>query len=128
MAWLATKQIAYLFRLSEDYGFKATVAKAYEGFRDEAVKFDVQFSARLFATALQRMDENPLRYVSDSQPGSPMQELFQQPFFQEAMNANPSFKDRLLAFWKGTPWTGVQVPQVGQQAASTPKGDTPKTA
>ena len=29
-AWLATKQIGQRFRLAEDYGFKASVAKAYE--------------------------------------------------------------------------------------------------
>jgi hypothetical protein len=104
MAWLATKQIAHIFRLAEDYGYKASIAKAYEGFRDEAVKLDEQFSARLFATTLQRMDENPLRFVSDTQPGSPMQELFQQPFFQEAINTMPSFKGRFLAFLRRTPY------------------------
>jgi uncharacterized protein YoxC len=36
-AWLATKQIGQRFRLAEDYGYKASVAKAYEGYRKEAV-------------------------------------------------------------------------------------------
>lgn len=34
-AWVSTKQIGYCFRLSEDYGFKASIAAAYEGFRKE---------------------------------------------------------------------------------------------
>ena len=38
LAWLATKQINQRFRLSEDYAFKAPVAKAYEGYRRDAAR------------------------------------------------------------------------------------------
>ena len=51
-SWLATKQIGQRFRLSEDYAFKASVAKAYEGYRKEAAKLDPEFSAKLFGSAL----------------------------------------------------------------------------
>ncbi|MCE4406921.1 hypothetical protein I5139_23105, partial [Escherichia coli] len=39
-AWLSTKQINQRFRLAEDYAYKASVAKAYEGYRNEASKLD----------------------------------------------------------------------------------------
>lgn len=101
LAWLGTKQVSHLFRLAEDYGFKATIAKAYEGFRDQAVNIDRQFEARLFSSALQRLDENPLRLVIETQPGSPLHELLQQPKFQELMNSVPEFKDKIIDALKG---------------------------
>ena len=60
-AWMATKQIGQRFRLAEDYAFKASVAKAYEGYRKEAARIDEAFEARLFSSALTRLEEAPLR-------------------------------------------------------------------
>jgi hypothetical protein len=74
-AWLATKQIGQRFRLSEDYAFKALVAKAYEGYRKEAARIDPEFEKRLFDTALKRVEEPPLRLVEDHNHGSPWNEL-----------------------------------------------------
>lgn len=62
-AWLATKQIGQRFRLAEDYAFKASISRAYEGFRREAARFDKDMEARLLASALTRFDELPLRLV-----------------------------------------------------------------
>ena len=73
-AWIATKQIGQRFRLSEDYAFKASVARAYEGYRREAAKFDESFSARLFSSALDRLEEAPLRFVEHETFGSPWHE------------------------------------------------------
>jgi len=42
-AWIATKQINQRFRLAEDYAFKSSVAKAYEGYRKEASRIDEAF-------------------------------------------------------------------------------------
>jgi hypothetical protein len=81
-AWLATKQINQRFRLAEDYAFKASVAKAYEGYRKEAARIDVAFEARLFSSALTRLEEAPLRLVADEYHGSPWQELFILPPFK----------------------------------------------
>ena len=74
-AWIATKQIGQRFKLAEDYGFKASVAKAYEGYRREAAKLDESFASRLFGTALDRIDEAPLRFVEAESHGSPLHEL-----------------------------------------------------
>ena len=38
--WLATKQVGQRFRLSEDYAFKASVSRAYEGYRREAARIE----------------------------------------------------------------------------------------
>lgn len=70
-AWLATKQIGQRFRLAEDYAFKASVSRAYEGFRREAARFDKDMEARLLSSALNRFDELPLRLVEPDSHGSP---------------------------------------------------------
>lgn len=74
-AWLATKQISQRFKLAEDYGFKASVAKAYEGYKKEAAKIDEEFEARLFNIALTRLEEAPLRLVEFLNHGSPTHEI-----------------------------------------------------
>ncbi|MEN8408684.1 hypothetical protein ABFP33_01740 [Acinetobacter bereziniae] len=76
-AWLATKQIGQRFRLAEDYDFKASVAKAYEGYKKEAAKIDAEFEARLFYGALTRLEEAPLRLVESKNHGSPTHEFLE---------------------------------------------------
>jgi hypothetical protein len=74
-AWVSTKQIGQRFRLAEDYAFKASIAQAYEGYRREAISIDETLAQRLFSTALDRLDEAPLRLVETSTHGSPWHEL-----------------------------------------------------
>ncbi|MDY6461734.1 hypothetical protein [Acinetobacter faecalis] len=74
-AWLATKQISQRFKLAEDYDFKASVAKAYEGYKKEAIKFDSDFETRLFNVALTRLEEAPLRLMDSVNHGSPTHEV-----------------------------------------------------
>jgi hypothetical protein len=74
-AWVSTKQIGQRFRLSEDYAFKASIAQAYEGYRREAISIDETLAQRLFSTALDRLDEAPLRLVETPTHGSPWHEL-----------------------------------------------------
>jgi hypothetical protein len=76
LAWILTKQIGQRFRLAEDYAFKASVAKAFEGYRREAVKVDPAFEKRLFGSILDRLDEASLRHVETENHGSPWAELF----------------------------------------------------
>jgi hypothetical protein len=95
-AWIATKQIGQRFRLAEDYGFKASVAKAYEGYRSEAVRIDPVLEARLFASALTRLEEAPLRLIEPETHGSPWHELFASKPFSSAMSSIPGFKDKFL--------------------------------
>ncbi len=57
-AWVATKQIGQRFRLAEDYAYKASISKAYEGYRREAELLDPAFQNRLFSSALTRLDRS----------------------------------------------------------------------
>jgi hypothetical protein len=78
LAWMLTKQIGQRFRLAEDYGFKASVAKAFAGYRAEATRLDEEdgnFAKRLFTSALDRIEEPPLRYVEPENHGSPLQDF-----------------------------------------------------
>lgn len=94
-AWLATKQIGQRFRLSEDYAFKASISRAYEGFRSEAARIDKNMEAQLLASALSRLDELPLRLVETETHGSPYHELLSSDTFKEALKVVPGFSDRV---------------------------------
>lgn len=100
-AWLATKQIGQRFRLAEDYAFKASVAKAYEGYRREAARIDESFEARLFGSALTRLEEAPLRLVESETHGSPWHELISSEVFQNALKTMPELKIKFVEVFKG---------------------------
>jgi hypothetical protein len=99
-AWIATKQINQRFRLAEDYAFKSSVAKAYEGYRKEASRIDEAFEARLFSSALSRLEEAPLRLVENENHGSPWQELLSSPAFLKAMDVVPELKNKFITIAK----------------------------
>lgn len=90
-SWLATKQIGQRFRLAEDYAFKASVSRAYEGYRREAANIDPEFVSRLFSSALSRLDEQPLRLVETATHGSPWQELASSDLIRRATESVPEF-------------------------------------
>lgn len=95
-AWLATKQIGQRFRLAEDYEFKASVSKAYEGYKNEAIGLDESFSQRLFGNALTRLEEPPLRFVEESHPSSPLMEVLSSQKFKEYISKGDESVDALL--------------------------------
>ena len=90
-SWLATKQIGQRFRLAEDYAFKASVSRAYEGYRREAANIDEEFVSRLFSSALSRLDEQPLRLVESTTHGSPWHELASSDLIRKATASVPDF-------------------------------------
>ncbi|MCJ7852418.1 hypothetical protein [Pseudomonas monteilii] len=94
-AWLSTKQIGQRFRLAEDYAFKASISRAYEGFRREAARFDKDMEARLLGSALSRLDELPLRLVEPDTHGSPWHELASSDTVKQALAAIPGFADQV---------------------------------
>ncbi len=94
-SWLATKQIGQRFKLSEDYAFKASVSRAYEGFRKETTRFDKEMEAKLLSSALTRLDELPLRLVEAESHGSPWHELASSNIVKQAMSKIPSFPDKV---------------------------------
>lgn len=97
-AWLATKQIGQRFRLSEDYAFKASISRAYEGYRREAARIDPDLEARLLQSALSRLDEQPLRLVESASYGSPWHELLSSDVVKDAAKTIPGFVDKITGF------------------------------
>jgi hypothetical protein len=95
-AWIATKQIGQRFRLAEDYAFKASVAKAYEGYRREAARIDKDLEMRLFASALDRLDEAPLRLIEKETHGSPLHEFMESRAVRKILQLAPDARDRIL--------------------------------
>ena len=99
-SWLATKQIGQRFRLAEDYAFKASVSRAYEGYRREAANIDEAFVARLFSSALSRLDEQPLRLVETTTHGSPWHELASSDVIRKATEVVPDFANSVMKLAK----------------------------
>ncbi|MCU6161363.1 hypothetical protein KWI07_13075 [Enterobacter bugandensis] len=95
-AWLSTKQIGQRFRLAEDYEFKASVSKAYEGYRREAVQLDSDFSQRLFGNALSRLEEPPLRFVEEKTHSSPIMEILSSDNFKKIVDDGGDKMDTIL--------------------------------
>lgn len=94
-SWLATKQIGQRFKLSEDYAFKASVSRAYEGFRKETARFDKDMEAKLLNSALTRLDELPLRLIETESHGSPWHELVSSNVVKQAISKIPSFPEKV---------------------------------
>ena len=118
-AWLATKQVGQRFRLAEDYAFKASVAKAYEGYRKEAARIDPAFEHRLFDSALTRLDEAPLRLVETGTHGSPWHELANSEAVRRTFDAAPEFRDKI---------TDLLREAIAATAKALGKGETPPKA
>lgn len=95
-AWLSTKQIGQRFRLAEDYEFKASVSKAYEGYRREAVQLDSDFAERLFGNALTRLEEPPLRFVEEKTHSSPIMEILNSDKFKKIIDSGGESVDVML--------------------------------
>ncbi|WP_374316706.1 hypothetical protein [Aquabacterium sp.] len=90
-AWLSTKQIGQRFRLAEDYAYKATISAAYEGYRRQAATVSGDLVGKLLQSALDRFDEQPLRFVQDDAHGSPWHELFSSDVVRSAFKQVPDF-------------------------------------
>jgi hypothetical protein len=101
-AWLATKQIGQRFRLAEDYAFKASVAKAYEGYRKEAAMLDPEFQSTLFRSALTRLDEAPLRLVETEHHGSPWAEMLNSAAVKNAFKISPELPAQIMGLVNNT--------------------------
>ena len=119
-AWIATKQIGQRFRLAEDYAFKASVAKAYEGYRKEAARIDPAFVAQLFGSALARLDEAPLRLVETSNHGSPWHELANSDGVQRAFRLAPDLQEEVSALLRNAMSTAGKVVNKGESIATKP--------
>lgn len=117
-AWLATKQVGQRFRLSEDYAFKASISRAYEGYRREAARIDPDLEAQLLQSALSRLDEQPLRLVESASYGSPWHELLSSDLLKEAVKIVPGFKDKVVEMASSS-LVGVKVQKAKPSSAAS---------
>ena len=99
LAWMSTRMISSNFAVTEDYAYKASLAQSYVGFRDEAKGLDPLLEQRLFAAAITQLDANPVRFINSEHPGSPLQDLLQQPFMNKLME-DDSLKQKLIDWLK----------------------------
>jgi len=99
--------------LAEDYAYKASVSKAYEGYRREAAQLDEDFQKRLFASALTRLDEQPLRFVENESHGSPWHELLSSDIVKDAVRIAP----QLVSEWKQKAVDTVAASKVRRRSA-----------
>ena len=124
-AWVSTKQIGQRFRLAEDYGYKASISKAYEGYRREAALLDPAFQARLFSSALTRLDEIPLRLVETDTHGSPWHELASSNVVKQAIDIVPGFVDKVTDLAKKMLPDSTQNKKATATEQTTSKGVEP---
>jgi hypothetical protein len=129
-AWLSTKQIGQRFRLSEDYAFKASISRAYEGYRREASRIDPSLERQLLESALSRLDEQPLRLVENDSFGSPWHELLSSDLIKDAVKSVPGFVDRMSAMASSAlqKKSGSASPQPGPAVASNDASAEPEEA
>jgi len=127
-AWLSTKQIGTTFRLSEDYAFKASVAQAYEGYRTEALTIDEALRSRLFASALDRFEEPPIRLIDPQYHSSPLQEVLGNPGIRKALEGIPGIAEKIIALIpsKGTGAAAIVLPAAAAGAATVAKTNEPE--
>ncbi|MBX4967197.1 hypothetical protein [Rhizobium binae] len=117
-AWLSTKQIAVSFRLAEDYAFKAAVSKAYEGYRKEAIEIDPVLQSRLFSSALDRLEEAPIRLMEKETHSSPLQELLSNPAIRKGLESIPGITDKIIALIPAKGAAAVVAPVAAVTAAA----------
>lgn len=98
LAWISTQQINQRFKLSEDYAYKATVAKSFTGFKKFAGKFDEETEKRLFNSTLDRFDEMPLRLLSTRDYSSPWHEFTDSEIFKQAIKSAPALANEAGKF------------------------------
>ncbi|MCR9548349.1 hypothetical protein [Vibrio antiquarius] len=89
LAWICTQQINHRFRLSEDYSYKATVAKSFMGFSRLSERFGGETEERLFNSTLDRLDEMPLRLIDGKDYSSPWHEFVDSEAFKSAVGIFP---------------------------------------
>lgn len=98
LAWISTQQINQRFKLSEDYFYKATVAKSFTGFKKFAEKFDTQTEERLFNSTLDRIDEMPLRLINGKDYNSPWHDFIDSDAFKKAAAIFPNLLSEASRF------------------------------
>ncbi|WP_417561226.1 hypothetical protein [Marinomonas sp.] len=126
LAWISTQQINQRFKLSEDYYYKATVAKSFTGFKKFAEDFDdLETEKRLFNSTMDRFDEMPLRLIEGKNYNSPWHELIDSDAFNKAIAAVPALASEAIRFAGKTKLQAKSIKVSGQaKVAEKPKKES----
>ena len=129
LAWISTQQINQRFKLSEDYSYKATVAKAFTGFKKLAERFDSATEERLFNSTLDRLDEMPLRLIKGKDYNSPWHEFTDSESFKTAISMVPALAKEAGKFADKVDFKKkLKQPKNNKQSESTESTDTQANA
>ena len=75
VAWIKSKERAYLFRLREDYGYKYSSAMAFEGYRKQVQEQSPELEEQLLQIAVDNLGANPTKVFDKDLKSTPLETI-----------------------------------------------------
>lgn len=75
VAWIKSKERAYLFRLREDYGYKYSSAMAFEGYRKQVQEQSPELEEQLLQIAVDNLGSNPTKVFERDLKSTPLETI-----------------------------------------------------
>ncbi|MDP0404867.1 hypothetical protein Q7Y93_11455, partial [Glaesserella parasuis] len=75
VAWIKSKERAYLFRLREDYGYKYSSAMAFEGYRKQVQEQSPELEEQLLQIAVDNLGSNPTKVFERDLNSTPLETI-----------------------------------------------------
>lgn len=75
VAWIKSKEQAYLFRLREDYGYKYSSAMAFEGYRKQVQEQSPALEEQLLQIAIENLGANPTKVFEKDLKSTPLETI-----------------------------------------------------
>ncbi|EIG27530.1 hypothetical protein [Haemophilus paraphrohaemolyticus] len=75
VAWIKSKERAYLFRLREDYGYKYSSAMAFEGYRKQVQEQSPALEEQLLQIAVENLGANPTKVFEKDLKSTPLETI-----------------------------------------------------
>ncbi|HDL5698490.1 TPA: hypothetical protein PXE99_000267 [Mannheimia haemolytica] len=75
VAWIKSKERAYLFRLREDYGYKYSSAMAFEGYRKQVQEQSPELEEQLLQIAVDNLGANPTKVFERDLKSTPIESI-----------------------------------------------------
>ncbi|QLB44844.1 hypothetical protein [Mannheimia pernigra] len=75
VAWIKSKERAYLFRLREDYGYKYSSAMAFEGYRKQVQEQSPELEEQLLQIAVDNLGANPTKVFEKDLKSTPIESI-----------------------------------------------------
>ncbi len=75
VAWIKSKERAYLFLLREDYGYKYSSAMAFEGYRKQVQEQSPALEEQLLQIAVENLGANPTKVFEKDLKSTPLETI-----------------------------------------------------